>query len=49
MKTIPPQSEYQTVEDLCETVARLTETIKRQEAENAQLRALLAAYEEVSE
>lgn len=32
---------YRTVEDLCDTVQRLTETVKAQEAENAQLRALL--------
>lgn len=32
---------YRTVEELCDTVRRLTDIIRSQEAENAQLRALL--------
>ena len=32
---------YRTVEELCSTIQRLTEIVSTQEAENAQLRALL--------
>ena len=41
-------SDFQTAEELCLVVEHLTEIIKRQEAENAQLRALLEEHREDS-